>query len=186
MRLSHFFHKICSCGQSRTKDAAHPGVHGDGSHAMRPSQSCSQLSQQNGVPLNGAERQHVIVAAGSRHLQLRSVLACAARTGVLLACGFLGAIVSPLVGRCQELAAPSHDAPAASASADRQEALSSHPTNDPLPTWEGLPVRRISIEGVPDDRLGELARHLPQTEGAPLTAENLRRSERRGLCRRPL
>ena len=39
-------------------------------------------------------------------------------------------------------------------------------------------MRRISIEGVPDDRLHELAGHLPQIEGAPLTAENLKRSER--------
>jgi outer membrane protein assembly complex protein YaeT len=44
--------------------------------------------------------------------------------------------------------------------------------------WEGLPVRRISFEGVSADRLAPLPGHLAQTEGAPLTAENLKRSLR--------
>jgi len=39
-------------------------------------------------------------------------------------------------------------------------------------------VRRISFEGVSADRLAPLPGHLAQTEGAPLTAENLKRSLR--------
>ena len=39
-------------------------------------------------------------------------------------------------------------------------------------------MRRISFEGVPADRLGPVAGHLAQAVGAPLTAENLKRSLR--------
>ena len=39
-------------------------------------------------------------------------------------------------------------------------------------------MRRISFEGVSADRLAPLPGHLAQTEGAPLTAENLKRSLR--------
>jgi outer membrane protein insertion porin family len=52
------------------------------------------------------------------------------------------------------------------------------PVTGSVPAWEGLPVRRISFEGVPADRLASIAGHLPQTVGAPLTAENLKRSLR--------
>jgi outer membrane protein insertion porin family len=52
------------------------------------------------------------------------------------------------------------------------------PVNGTVPTWEGLPVRRISFQGVPADRLGPVAGHLAQTVGAPLTAENLKQSLR--------
>ena len=41
-----------------------------------------------------------------------------------------------------------------------------------------MPVRRISFEGVPADLLAPLPGHLAQAEGAPLTAENLKRSLR--------
>jgi outer membrane protein assembly complex protein YaeT len=44
--------------------------------------------------------------------------------------------------------------------------------------WEGLPVRRISFEGVPADRVAPIAGHLPQAVGAPLTSENLKLSLR--------
>jgi outer membrane protein insertion porin family len=47
-----------------------------------------------------------------------------------------------------------------------------------LPQWEGLPVRRISFEGVSIDRLAPLPGHLPQAEGAPLNREDLRKSLR--------
>ena len=49
---------------------------------------------------------------------------------------------------------------------------------DPLTTWEGLPVRRISFDGVSLDRLAPLPGHLPQTEGKPLSQEAIRRSLR--------
>ena len=39
-------------------------------------------------------------------------------------------------------------------------------------------MRRISFEGVPADRLGSIAGHLPQAVGAPLTSENLKQSLR--------
>ncbi len=52
------------------------------------------------------------------------------------------------------------------------------PMTGSVPQWEGLPVRRISFEGVPADQLGPVAGHLPQAVGAPLTAENLKRSLR--------
>jgi outer membrane protein assembly complex protein YaeT len=52
------------------------------------------------------------------------------------------------------------------------------PVTGSVLVWEGLPVRRISFEGVPADRLAPIAGHLPQAVGAPLTAENLKRSLR--------
>jgi outer membrane protein assembly complex protein YaeT len=51
---------------------------------------------------------------------------------------------------------------------------------DPAPKawWQGLPVRRIEIEGVPADRLQPLAGHLPQAVGVPLDRENIANSIR--------
>ena len=43
---------------------------------------------------------------------------------------------------------------------------------------EGLPVVSISFQGIPDDRLAPLPGHLAQAEGAPLSAENIRKSLR--------
>jgi len=44
--------------------------------------------------------------------------------------------------------------------------------------WEGLPVVAISFQGIPDDRLAPLPGHLAQVEGAPLTADNVKKSLR--------
>ena len=44
--------------------------------------------------------------------------------------------------------------------------------------WEGLPVRRISFEGVSAARLGPVAGHLAQNVGEPLIDEGLKRSLR--------
>ena len=44
--------------------------------------------------------------------------------------------------------------------------------------WEGKPVRRISFDGVTADRLGQLAGHLSQAEGAALNRESLKASLR--------
>jgi outer membrane protein insertion porin family len=44
--------------------------------------------------------------------------------------------------------------------------------------WQGVTVRSIVFEGVPADRLVPLSRHLPQAEGAPLSAEKLKASLR--------
>lgn len=47
-----------------------------------------------------------------------------------------------------------------------------------LGQWEGLPVRRILFEGVPESRLGSLPGHLAQSAGNPLTRRALRESLR--------
>jgi outer membrane protein assembly complex protein YaeT len=52
------------------------------------------------------------------------------------------------------------------------------PADDAVLQWEGLLVQHISFEGVLADRLTPLPGHLDQAEGAPLTAENLKRSLR--------
>ena len=50
--------------------------------------------------------------------------------------------------------------------------------SDSLAQWEGLPVRRISFEGVSLDRLVPLPGHLTQAVGAPLNREELKKSLR--------
>ena len=47
-----------------------------------------------------------------------------------------------------------------------------------LGQWQGFPVRSISFEGVDSSRLDPLPGHLPQAEGAPFNAEDVRRSLR--------
>ncbi|MGA2889141.1 MAG: POTRA domain-containing protein [Terracidiphilus sp.] len=49
---------------------------------------------------------------------------------------------------------------------------------DSLTQWEGLLVRRISFDGVSNDRLAPLPGHLAQAEGTPLSSENLKKSLR--------
>jgi outer membrane protein assembly complex protein YaeT len=56
---------------------------------------------------------------------------------------------------------------------------SAQPSVNSLTQWEGLPVRRISFEGVSVDRLAPLPGHLDQAEGAPLNREALKKSLRR-------
>ena len=56
--------------------------------------------------------------------------------------------------------------------------VSSQPGVDRLDGWAGLPVRRISVEGVQTDRLGPLPENLAQAVGAPLTQANLAASLR--------
>jgi outer membrane protein assembly factor BamA len=43
----------------------------------------------------------------------------------------------------------------------------------PQPWWQGLPVKDISFDGVPADRLQSLSRNLPQAIGASLDRENI-------------
>jgi outer membrane protein insertion porin family len=81
---------------------------------------------------------------------------------------------------CQNLApAPAEPAPAAG-NAQSATSSTSNPVQVPssVLAWEGLPVRSIAFEGVPADLLQPLAGHLAQAEGAPLNAENLKRSLR--------
>ncbi len=49
---------------------------------------------------------------------------------------------------------------------------------DALGQWQGLPVRRISFAGLDPSRLDPLPGHLAQAVGAPLNADNLRKSLR--------
>jgi outer membrane protein assembly factor BamA len=105
-------------------------------------------------------------AAGAVHVDLQA----------LATFGFLSFVVAcaPISGSCQ--AAP-------------RESSQSHFTRANLPNppdpgteialaFEGLTVESIGFEGVPADRLDPLPSHLAQAEGAPLTAENIKRSLR--------
>ena len=113
----------------------------------------------------------------------RQILATrAARREISLLPGLLAwmlvfAAGAPLAGWCQMSTVSAGAGPTPSATAEppatRPEAVSSS-----VPEWEGFPVRRISFEGVSAARLGPVAGHLAQTVGAPLTAENLKRSLR--------
>ena len=60
----------------------------------------------------------------------------------------------------------------------RGERSSGARPSDPLAQWEGLPVRRISFDGVSPERLVPLPGHLAQAEGAPLNREDLKKSLR--------
>ncbi|MGO8758196.1 MAG: POTRA domain-containing protein [Terracidiphilus sp.] len=66
--------------------------------------------------------------------------------------------------------------PAASVAPGPADASPPDPAVDPVLQWTGLPVRSIAFEGVPAGRLAPLPGHLPLAEGAPLTAEDLKRS----------
>jgi outer membrane protein assembly factor BamA len=59
-----------------------------------------------------------------------------------------------------------------------QAPASVQPVAQSLLQWSGLPVRRISFEGVSADRLDPLPDHLAQAEGKPLSPDNLRQSLR--------
>jgi outer membrane protein assembly complex protein YaeT len=78
-------------------------------------------------------------------------------------------------GWCQSPVSPSTPAVGAAAPAAFP---ASDQAGDAVAAWEGLPVRRISFDGIPAERLAPLPGHLAQAEGAPLTADNLRRSLR--------
>jgi outer membrane protein assembly complex protein YaeT len=93
----------------------------------------------------------------------------AIRCGILLTWIFVFGIGSGIEGWSQSTAQP-----AAGLAADPVP----KPDAGLLSQWEGLPVRRISFEGVAEGRLAPLPGHLAQAEGAPLNPEDLRRSLR--------
>ncbi len=72
------------------------------------------------------------------------------------------------------ITAPATAAPLESATPE----LAPAPAGDAVLQWEGLPVMHISFEGVSADRLSPLPGHLAQAEGAPLSAEDLKKSLR--------
>ena len=92
------------------------------------------------------------------------------RFGILFCC-FLAFGSWGGIGVCQSL--PTGGNSGAGADPVAQTSVNS------LTQWEGLPVRRISFQGVSVDRLAPLPGHLDQAEGAPLNREALKRSLRR-------
>ena len=85
---------------------------------------------------------------------------------------------------CALVFGPSALSPAAwsQAPSDNAAARASLPSaiseSDPLAQWEGLPVMRISFEGVATDRLRPIPEHLAQAVDAPLNRESLQKSLR--------
>src|SRR5580692_10636699 len=137
-------------------------------------------------------RQQVLVG-GVIHVGTRPQVACLAersslRTLKVLRLAFFAFILScvataTIAVRGQEPpASPSTAAPVSTAT---NPSTSSTPdpapnaNNDSVTALDGISVQRISFEGVPADRLTPLPGHLDQTEGAPLSADNLRKSLRR-------
>ena len=87
----------------------------------------------------------------------------------------LCAAISTWCQKAVDVPATAVTAPAAAAPL---ESTTPAPSQAAVLQWEGLPVLHISFEGVLIDRLTPLPGHLAQAEGAPLTAENLKRSLR--------
>jgi len=81
-------------------------------------------------------------------------------------------------GWCQGPATVPPAGSSASPKVDPPESPAPGPVNNSVLAWDGLPVRRISFEGVPADRLAPLPGHLAQAEGAPLSADDLKKSLR--------
>ena len=91
------------------------------------------------------------------------------------------AVAAPVCTWCQnpaDVPATARTAPAASPLESGTPTPAPTPANDTILQWEGSPVLHISFEGVTAERLNPLPGHLAQVEGAPLTAENLKRSLR--------
>jgi outer membrane protein assembly complex protein YaeT len=91
--------------------------------------------------------------------------------GILLVCLLAFGIPGGVSGWSQNLASS-----ADSSGAGGDQAVQA--PSDSLAKWEGLPVRRISFDGVSPDRLAPLPGHLAQAEGAPLSREHLGKSLR--------
>ncbi len=91
--------------------------------------------------------------------------------GIFLVCLLAFGIPGGVSGWSQSLVSS-----AGSSDAGGDQAV--HAPSDSLAEWEGLPVRRITFDGVSPDRLAPLPGHLAQTEGAPLSREHLGKSLR--------
>ena len=83
-----------------------------------------------------------------------------------------------IFARCQAPAGVPETARTASAPDNSPASLSPGSESDSPLSFEGQPVVSITFEGVSAERLTPLTDHLAQTEGAPLTAENIKRSLR--------
>lgn len=112
--------------------------------------------------------------------------------GILLSSVFLSMVLASSRASCQEggAASPSGISPTEMFS---PQAPGSSPNPSSLPIaaddrlaqWQGLPVRKITFEGVPPERLSTIEEQLPQQIGAPLdrekTAASLRQLFATGL-----
>ena len=81
---------------------------------------------------------------------------------------------APLAAWCQQPPTPPNALPPSQTQAE----TAPEPISHSILEWEGLPVRSIAYRGVTADRLASLAGHLDQALGAPLTADNLKKSLR--------
>ena len=108
--------------------------------------------------------------------EFRDVARPLVRHACLLLSGAVFAAVLASPGQCQ-LPLPIMGTDLNSASGPQTSTEVNLPASSGLP-WAGLPVRHITYEGVPATRLTPLAGHLVQSEGAPLTAANLKASLR--------
>jgi outer membrane protein assembly complex protein YaeT len=108
---------------------------------------------------------------GDKVLRAKPAGQCGNRCGcgILLVCG-LAAAMSGWSQLSAVSAAPLGNAPA--------NAVVSAAGSDSLEQWEGLPVRGISFQGVAPARLQHLESHLSQELGAPLNADDMRKSLR--------
>lgn len=86
-----------------------------------------------------------------------------------LASGFVFAAGGGCVARAERAAAPAARAPRQNPPAAGADALTQ---------WAGLPVRRITVEGIAADRIRTVMSHLPLVSGAPLSDDKLRQSLR--------
>ena len=105
--------------------------------------------------------------------------------GVLLACVLVFGLSGEIHGWSQNAAGRAtvdHSAPTSAAflspAAVQGTPAPSEAGVDSLAQWEGLPVRRISFEGVAAARLAPRPGHLAQAEGTPLSREDLKKSLR--------
>jgi len=103
----------------------------------------------------------------------------------LLACVFVFGIGGEIHGWSQNAAgrATANNSPATPAAFLSPAVVQGTPAHsetdvDSLAQWEGLPVRRISFEGVAAARLAPLPGHLAQAEGTLLSREDLKKSLR--------
>jgi outer membrane protein insertion porin family len=113
----------------------------------------------------------------------------AIRCGIPFACAFVFALCG-ISGWGQPTpqaaagvaAAPGSSSIGGGAAASFDAALQQPPLPEPqagsLAEWAGLPVLRISFEGVAEARLAPLPGHLAQAEGAPLSPEDVKKSLR--------
>lgn len=101
---------------------------------------------------------------------------------LLLACSLVSSICRQTVACAQTLlqnsappSLPDYPVPAADSAGKTSSAA---PNESRTVQWQGLPVRKISFEGISKGRLSPIPEQLAQQPGKPLNAEDLRESLR--------